>query len=237
MRRLLPSALMASAAALTMTLASAPAAAVILVPGSTLVPPTPFAPISGTQGTLQAFQSFSGQALTFATTFRQAVYRNTLGTLDFYFQVSQTGPGSTGRNQEIRSFTVADYEGFVVDAFVSAPDPDGSGGFLAVNNGTSGSTTTFGRSDSFGRVLTTEFGTNGLVQGETSATYIFRTNATSFNTNGTFGIIDGSTISGLTYQPTGLAAIPEPATWAMMIIGFGAIGGAMRRSRTRVNFA
>ena len=26
--------------------------------------------------------------------------------------------------------------------------------------------------------------------------------------------------------------VPEPATWAMMLVGFGAIGGAMRRRRT-----
>jgi len=28
------------------------------------------------------------------------------------------------------------------------------------------------------------------------------------------------------------AAVPEPATWAMMITGFGAVGGALRRKRT-----
>lgn len=28
-----------------------------------------------------------------------------------------------------------------------------------------------------------------------------------------------------------VAAVPEPATWAFMILGFGAIGGAMRRQR------
>ena len=36
-----------------------------------------------------------------------------------------------------------------------------------------------------------------------------------------------------------VSAVPEPATWAMMIIGFGAIGGAMRRRnavRTRVSY-
>lgn len=30
---------------------------------------------------------------------------------------------------------------------------------------------------------------------------------------------------------TTLAAVPEPATWAMMIAGFGAVGGSMRRKR------
>jgi hypothetical protein len=29
------------------------------------------------------------------------------------------------------------------------------------------------------------------------------------------------------------APVPEPATWAMMIVGFGAIGGALRRARRR----
>jgi hypothetical protein len=30
-----------------------------------------------------------------------------------------------------------------------------------------------------------------------------------------------------------LAAVPEPATWAMMLIGFGAVGGAMRSAKRR----
>jgi len=38
-----------------------------------------------------------------------------------------------------------------------------------------------------------------------------------------------------TYQP---AAIPEPATWAMMLFGFGAVGVSLRKrpltARTRV---
>lgn len=34
-----------------------------------------------------------------------------------------------------------------------------------------------------------------------------------------------------------LAAVPEPAAWAMMIVGFGLAGGAMRRRRSAVAFA
>jgi hypothetical protein len=33
------------------------------------------------------------------------------------------------------------------------------------------------------------------------------------------------------------AAVPEPATWAMMIMGFGVVGYAMRRRRTAVRFS
>lgn len=33
------------------------------------------------------------------------------------------------------------------------------------------------------------------------------------------------------------AAVPEPSTWAMMLIGFGAVGGAMRRKRRQALIA
>lgn len=32
-------------------------------------------------------------------------------------------------------------------------------------------------------------------------------------------------------------AVPEPAAWALMIVGFGAVGGVMRRRSTKVAFA
>lgn len=45
-------------------------------------------------------------------------------------------------------------------------------------------------------------------------------------------------IGGLAPPPTG--AVPEPGTWAMMLAGFGLVGGVMRRRRrqsVRVHFA
>ena len=42
---------------------------------------------------------------------------------------------------------------------------------------------------------------------------------------------------GLVTQFGEAAAVPEPATWAMMIGGMGLAGGAMRRRRTAVSFA
>jgi hypothetical protein len=45
-------------------------------------------------------------------------------------------------------------------------------------------------------------------------------------------------IDDISFQgPAALSAVPEPATWAMMIGGFGLVGGAMRRRATRVAFA
>ncbi|MBS0502861.1 MAG: PEPxxWA-CTERM sorting domain-containing protein [Proteobacteria bacterium] len=219
------------AAVAAIALSAAPASAVVLTNGSSGLAPTPFAGIAGSQGTLLAYQTITGSAITFSAEFRQAVYKNANGTLDFYYQVLRTGAG-TGGNEEVDGFTVASFKGFSVDGYASGPDIDGAGPFAAVNNGfladgvtASGSTTTFGRSNS-GDVVRVNFGLNGLSGTENSATYVFRTNATAFTT-GTFGVIDGSTLAGVTFAPT----VPEPATWAMMLGGFGLLGGAVRRSR------
>jgi len=44
-----------------------------------------------------------------------------------------------------------------------------------------------------------------------------------------FGIADFAPDHGL------LSLVPEPSTWMMMLLGFGAIGFAMRRSRAPRN--
>lgn len=44
--------------------------------------------------------------------------------------------------------------------------------------------------------------------------------------------------AGSNFNGTGnLAAVPEAATWGMMILGFGVMGGVMRRRKTTVAFA
>lgn len=44
-------------------------------------------------------------------------------------------------------------------------------------------------------------------------------------------VLDNITINGVT------SAVPEPGTWAMMIIGFGAVGSMVRSSRRRQAYA
>ncbi len=60
---------------------------------------------------------------------------------------------------------------------------------------------------------------------------LFVTNDTSYrvNTMGA-GLLTGLVTARVT--PVVAAAVPEPTTWAMMLLGFGAIGFAMRRRRT-----
>lgn len=48
------------------------------------------------------------------------------------------------------------------------------------------------------------------------------------------------TLTGSVSSASVTAAVPEPATWAMMLLGFGFVGSAMRRRQrqtVRVNFA
>ena len=218
--------LVASVAAIT----AIPAHAATLVPGQTNGTFDPF--VQATQGMVLATTSVPGTAFTFAAIMRSAVYRNIAGTLDFYYQVALTGPGSLGQDSEIKAFTAANFQGFNVDAFFSASDVDGGGFFTVANN--PGVFTTTAQRTADGETLRTTFNINGLVDTETSATYIFRTNATAF-TRGTFGVIDGSTFSGLAFAPT--SAVPEPATWGLMLVGFGIVGSTLRRRRSQAAYA
>ena len=76
--------------------------------------------------------------------------------------------------------------------------------------------------------LSTTFGTSSLsfVAGSTSTELTFKVDPA---TNSVDGILDNVSI----------AAVPEPATWLMMILGFGLVGGAMRyrqRHPVKVSF-
>ena len=63
----------------------------------------------------------------------------------------------------------------------------------------------------------------------------FTINDNFFTVNQTTGV--GLLIGGLGAQGitgiTAVAAVPEPATWAMMLIGFGAVGYSMRKRQVR----
>ncbi len=58
---------------------------------------------------------------------------------------------------------------------------------------------------------------------------------------GSFTLINPFLGNGkLTISPVAVGVVPEPATWAMMLLGFGGIGFAMRRRskvRTAVSYA
>ncbi|MBB3693168.1 PEPxxWA-CTERM sorting domain-containing protein [Sphingomonas sp. BK580] len=71
-----------------------------------------------------------------------------------------------------------------------------------------------------------------LAAGESSYFMFLDTDATSYARTAVLDLsASGAPISQLrsTFGP--VAAVPEPATWALMISGFGAVGAALRRQR------
>ena len=80
-----------------------------------------------------------------------------------------------------------------------------------------------------------------ITVGNTVDSIILGGNAVQFgNYSGTLNTLQlsssGSPVAGnLTADLA--AAVPEPAAWALMIVGFGLVGGAMRSRRQSVSFA
>ena len=78
---------------------------------------------------------------------------------------------------------------------------------------------------------------NGDIQNSARLTFGFLSGVGfNANTNNTYRIdltAGGNTVTSFAQIGTGaaVAAVPEPATWAMMLIGFGAMGVSLRRRR------
>ena len=54
----------------------------------------------------------------------------------------------------------------------------------------------------------------------------------SFDSSGTLSFLTGRPVVSQTFSGVlNVAAVPEPAAWAMMIVGFGVVGGAIRSRR------
>ena len=73
--------------------------------------------------------------------------------------------------------------------------------------------------------LTPPFGSHPGVAGDVG---FFFNNGPS-NANGTF-----SDFGSLAYSATFTAGVPEPASWALMLLGFGSVGVAVRSSRRKL---
>jgi PEP-CTERM motif len=77
--------------------------------------------------------------------------------------------------------------------------------------------------------LNVSFGTPGR-----GIFYYFDTFASS--TNGTFNtVFFGTDQQGILETTIGRGGVPEPASWAMLIAGFGLVGAARRRQRITVS--
>lgn len=166
--------------------------------------------------------------------FRAAVYSGN-GYLDFVYQVTNLSTSNTS----LTGLSFASFTGFsdiaawqflngigvfgagTEEADSARRNPDGQ--VLGVNFDTN-----------FFAANDTDAGPNGLLNpGETSSTFLFRVNNATGYLPGTFTAQNGVTLTARGFSPT--AAVPEPGTWAMMLLGFGAVGVSMRRRRRTTN--
>jgi PEP-CTERM motif len=139
------------------------------------------------------------------------------------------------------TFGLADLASFTLDTSTiftfSQVNPSGfpSSGFF--NYGLA-DLTSFSATFANGALTALSFDTNALSPVSSSGNGDF--GLQSFRVTG-LGPDGASTFNGdfqlLTSGQIEIAAVPEPATWAMLIIGFGMVGGTLRTRRRQVAFA
>ena len=204
------------------TISASPIAGTILVnPGDTVFPGLI---ASGTApGTLLASLVAPFTSADATGNIVSAVFRNSSGTLDFYFQVvnSASSTDALARETDINFSGFLTWFGFRVDG-ASLP------GAVFVN-GTVAPVTA--DRNSGGNVVGFSFNppdSAKIAPGQTSNVLVVSTNAVTFKA-GTANIIDGSVASVATFAP---ATVPEPATTGLIGIGLlfvGVVG--FRRNR------
>ncbi|HEY5205127.1 MAG TPA: PEPxxWA-CTERM sorting domain-containing protein [Roseiarcus sp.] len=200
-------------------LAAAPAAqAIVLAPGAS-GPPDPLS--LGAGSTLVADTGvlpFSNGV--FSGLIQEAVYEdtaNTFGSGDLTWIIQVANDASS--TDAIARVTAGNFATFMTDV----GDSGGANAPNLVDRDTPGHTIGF----SWASI-------GGLLAGQTSDFLMIDTNAVRFTT-GTLAVIDSQTSDLSAFAPS---AVPEPSTWAMMLLGFAGLGFAgYRGSRKSAAFA
>ncbi|MXP28847.1 PEPxxWA-CTERM sorting domain-containing protein [Porphyrobacter algicida] len=103
-------------------------------------------------------------------------------------------------------------------------------GFGSLSNGSTGARTIdFGANFYGPTIIGAHFGNIAGPEGNVSVFWTF-----NFGTAGASSLtfLDGQGLSNLyVYGDPSTPAVPEPAAWALMILGFGAVGSVLRRSK------
>lgn len=226
----------------SLALASPVMAAHELPPGDSgsriATPLTPTGELLADTGLQSVSRTQSGTTLN--TTMRSAVYR--MGDfLDFYYQITNLGTSNTSINE----LTFSSFAGFDISSLgTGAWQQLGAFGVFtdgvemadSARRGPDGSV--IGVNFSTNLFDDVDAGANSLLNpGETSSIFQIRTRASNFQL-GTFTAQNGIGLTGIGFAPA--AAVPEPSTWMLMLMGMAGVGFTMRRKKNttlRVRYA
>ena len=208
------------AIAASLALATPLPGTVLVAPGASVVPGDATGQPAGTLlASLTETWSFSTTAGTTSGTFITAVFRNSSGTLDFYYQVSNGPSSSTSLARESNT----SFSGFQTSVGFRTDGSSVPGGLFA--DGTV-IPNTADRNTS-GAVVGFNFNipvTNEIAPGQTSFVLVISTNATNF-TQGNSEMLDGGSVTVNAFQP----AVPEPSSLLLFGSGLVTLAGVLRR--------
>jgi PEP-CTERM motif len=209
------------------------ASAVLVAPGSTVALPgtttvaDPF--LSGTVIQDESFDfslpiSQSSTSLITGTVQQRVVAEDMTGYLDFYWRITRLSGGSLGY------FRVGD---FVNDTYDANFRIDGLGdvgptSITRFTAGMGGSTDDYGANFNF----VDDAYQDTLAAGQESKFMFLHTTATQYAKTAFFDVASTGTYTA-SAQFAAYAPVPEPETYAMMIVGLGLLGAVARRRRTK----
>jgi hypothetical protein len=152
-------------------------------------------------------------------TLTSAVYRNSSGTLDFYYQIADSAGSATdiARETDLSFAGLTTWTGYRVDAV--GPFIAGTVAPVTADRNIAGSVVGF----SFDPPDSAK-----VLAGKTSDILVISTDATNF-TAGNASVIDGGTQTVASFEPTVATVVPEPATTMLIGVGLTALVCLRRR--------
>jgi len=168
-----------------------------------------------------------GVTQTIFGTYQEWVYKDASGNLTFLEQVNLAA-GS----EHVARITASSYASFMTDVhtLTGALPPTGVAGGSTPNNAALGNVID---RDATGAVVGFNFISTPIPAGGSSAVLVITTDAKNYDRHGVLSVIDGTTSSNQTFEPTsGILSVPEPSSLVLGGIGaLGMIGFGLRRRK------